>query len=80
MPEPEASNTAQQNQDEKLGSPGAERDRKMIEDRRMGGPGSGAVRGGEAAKPGQMDGDDDLPSDPPLDPAPLRRPTIPPPD
>lgn len=51
MREPDASNTAQQNQDKPLkpGTPDT----------------SGAIHGGEAAKPGQMDGDEDAsPSDP----------------
>jgi hypothetical protein len=47
MREPDISNQAQQNQD-KPGPAAPVRDR------------SGAIQGGEAAKPGQMDGDEDV--------------------
>jgi hypothetical protein len=53
MREPDRSNAAQQNQDRKGSAPGAAIDE------------SGAVHGGEAAKPGQMEGDADVDSNAP---------------
>ncbi|HXC54783.1 MAG TPA: hypothetical protein VNU97_05785 [Rhizomicrobium sp.] len=59
MREPEISNTAQQRQDKPAPAQRDERANSTLP------RGSGAVHGGEAAKPGQMDGDEDVSPDPP---------------
>ncbi|HEY0105834.1 MAG TPA: hypothetical protein VGB91_07090 [Rhizomicrobium sp.] len=63
MPEPDISNAAQQNQDRAVPRPVT---RDPLGNRTTDIP-DGAVHGGEAAKPGQMEGDADIPPDAPQD-------------